>query len=190
MRRRVRRVEWSDLNADTQEQAIRATMRRGSVTREEAEEVVASAVARLMQRRPLVRDAGALLAAASFNLLRNERRQHASRPAHFPLVQEVGEDGDSLVNEDPTDTRPDPASELMEREERAWQGTKLRAALGQLSPTDRVILSAFYFEGRSLKSIDKDRDDLPGTAKVRLFRARQRLARLFEEIDEERGRSR
>lgn len=186
----MRRLEWSDLNADVREMAVRATMRRGCVAREVAEEVVASAIVRLMQRRPMVRDPKALLVAASFNMLLNERRRHASRPAHFAFVRHVGEEDDSVVSDEPADERADPASEAMEREERARQGVRLHAALQQLSPTDRLILSAVYFEGRSLKLIDEEREDQRGAAKVRLFRARQRLAKLLEELDQEPGRSR
>lgn len=186
----TRRLEWSDLSPEAQEKAITVTMSRGRLTREEAEEVVANAVARLMHLRPIVRDPKGLLVAASINLLRTERQREAGRPALLAIAQDIDENEHAVVGDELADKRLDSATEVMEREDRTWQEARLHAGFKRLLPRDQAIISAHYFEGRSLKSIDEASGERPGTARVRLFRARQRLAKLIEALDRQPDRSR
>ncbi len=62
-------------------------------------------------------------------------------------------------------------SQLMERERR----TALDQALERLDPVDRSLLSLFYLQEQSLQEVSEITGLSTGTAKVRLFRARERL---------------
>jgi len=65
----------------------------------------------------------------------------------------------------------DPWSGLMERE----RSTVLNRALERLEPADRSLLSLFYLQEQSLQEVSEITGLSPGTVKVRLFRARERL---------------
>lgn len=62
-------------------------------------------------------------------------------------------------------------SQLMERERRSV----LDQALERLDPADRSLLSLFYLQEQSLQEVAAIMGLNPGTVKVRLFRARERL---------------
>jgi len=64
---------------------------------------------------------------------------------------------------------------LVEREEALIH---LRLALARLRDDDRRLLAAFYDGGQSCRTAAQVCELTPGLAKVRLFRARQRLLRL------------
>jgi len=53
---------------------------------------------------------------------------------------------------------------------------QVRLGLGQLRPTDRATLEAFYLRGRSLIEMSEEFDSPVGTIKRRLHVARKRLA--------------
>jgi RNA polymerase sigma-70 factor (ECF subfamily) len=55
--------------------------------------------------------------------------------------------------------------------------------LGQLKPTDREALDAFYLQGRSLKEMAGDFDAPVGTIKRRLHIARHRLREVLEQVE-------
>lgn len=59
----------------------------------------------------------------------------------------------------------------MESERRAV----LNQALEDLEPGDRSLLSLFYLQEQSLQEVSEITGLSPGTVKVRLFRARERL---------------
>jgi RNA polymerase sigma-70 factor (ECF subfamily) len=67
-------------------------------------------------------------------------------------------------------------SQLMEKERRAV----LDEALGRLDPADRALLSLFYLQEQSLQEVSEITGLNPGTVKVRLFRARERLRESLE----------
>ncbi|MBC2839170.1 RNA polymerase sigma factor [Robiginitalea sp. SC105] len=66
-------------------------------------------------------------------------------------------------------------SRLMDRE----RGELLRGALQELAQEDRVLLSLHYLQEQSLKEIAGITGIRPGTVKVKLFRARERLRDLL-----------
>lgn len=70
----------------------------------------------------------------------------------------------------------EPWSQLMEQERR----TLLDQALGRLDADDRALLSLFYLQEQSLQEVSEITGLAPGTVKVRLFRARERLRASLE----------
>ena len=62
-----------------------------------------------------------------------------------------------------------------ERLVHAEEATEVRTGLAQLRPLDRDTLTAFYFEGQSLKEMSQRFDSPVGTIKRRLHTARARL---------------
>jgi len=71
----------------------------------------------------------------------------------------------------------DHALERMAREERS---ALIQAALAKLPPEDTSILTLFYFEEMNLLELEKIMGLPKATLKVRLFRARKRLAGIME----------
>lgn len=61
---------------------------------------------------------------------------------------------------------------------------KVTAALRQLAPQDRAILTFFYWEDLSLQEIAESLGCNVNAAKTRLYRARERFRSLYEEIPE------
>ena len=55
------------------------------------------------------------------------------------------------------------------------------ASMGHLAPDDRAILTLFYWEELSLNEIAESMDCSPNAAKTRLFRARDRFKKFYEE---------
>ncbi|MDE2292059.1 MAG: sigma-70 family RNA polymerase sigma factor [Elusimicrobia bacterium] len=72
------------------------------------------------------------------------------------------------------------AAEVAEDERDAEAGDRLRTAMSSLAPLDRAILSLRYEDGLSVAQVAETLDILEGAAKVRLFRARERLMGLLE----------
>lgn len=71
----------------------------------------------------------------------------------------------------------DNALDKMLQEERT---ILINACLAKLPPEDVAIISLFYFEERSLLEMEKILDLSANTIKVRLFRARKKLAIIME----------
>lgn len=69
------------------------------------------------------------------------------------------------------------ALDKMVQEERTML---INACLAKLPPEDAAIISLFYFEERSLLEMEKILDLSANTIKVRLFRARKKLATIME----------
>jgi RNA polymerase sigma factor (sigma-70 family) len=65
--------------------------------------------------------------------------------------------------------------------ERAQMQQAVEAALRQLAPQDRIILTLHYQEGRSYEEIAAILDSPMGTVKTRLYRARERLKHMIKE---------
>lgn len=165
-------------------------MRRARITRVDAEDVVVDAMLRLIVSRPVARNAEALLTTSALNLLYTAKRREASLPKRLTITPDLGDSSEAAVAEGPVDHSADPVPQLGDEEERALRSAALRSALGSLSETDRSLLTSYYFDGRSLCAIDSERGDPPGTAKVRIHRARGRLRDLVGTAEEKRGWSR
>lgn len=61
---------------------------------------------------------------------------------------------------------------------------RIAESLKKLAPNDRALLSLFYWEDLSLNEIAASLDCSVNAAKTRLFRARERFRKLYEEADE------
>ena len=68
------------------------------------------------------------------------------------------------------------ALKIMEQKEKA---EKIRSCLDQVPAEDAALLTLFYFEEKNLKELEKIMDLTVSTIKVRLFRARKRLAAIM-----------
>jgi len=65
--------------------------------------------------------------------------------------------------------------------ERDWLLGELRRSVAGLREEDRLVLDAFYAAGRGCREIGHDLGLSPGLVKVRLFRARRKLAALLRQ---------
>lgn len=175
----MRRLEWSDLDDATREHAVASTIRICRVSRDQAEDLVASAVVRLMTIRPVVRNPKALLIEASVNLLRTQRRR---RPEPRLLSVDTHDD-DAAEASEPMDERTGHVEQLLEQELRDSWSSRVLTAIDQLKPADRSVLTEYYLQGRPLIAIDDDRGDRRGTAKLHVHRARSRLLRILRSPD-------
>ncbi len=92
-----------------------------------------------------------------------EARRHRVRRLFVPL----GPDTDVAAPAEPTDS----------------QDPRVGQAMGRLSPSDRAVLTLFYWDDLSLDEIGSALDCGANAAKTRLFRARERFKKHFEEAD-------
>jgi RNA polymerase sigma factor (sigma-70 family) len=182
-------IDWSDLGSETRETAIQRLIYRTKMSRAEAEDAVASAVVRLMRLRPTVRDPRELLVIAALNEFRRDWRRLASRGNRLALAHSLDDPEHVAVVKSLPDDKPDPSAEVSDGEEQTVRNEQLRAALERLSPLERSLLTAYYFEGRSPQQIDQERGDKPGTAQCRIHRARGRLRSILRAADYAPGRS-
>ena len=58
---------------------------------------------------------------------------------------------------------------------------RIAACLAKMQPTDRALLTLFYWEELSLQEVGESIGCSANAAKTRLFRARERFRELFEE---------
>ena len=68
--------------------------------------------------------------------------------------------------------------EMKELRERQYEA--LERAVAALEPQDRFLISAFYEEGRSIAELEQITGMTQANVKVRLFRCRNRLARILK----------
>ena len=66
------------------------------------------------------------------------------------------------------------------KELRERQYEALERAVAALEPQDRFLISAFYEEGRSIADLEQITGMTQANVKVRLFRCRNRLARMLK----------
>jgi len=85
------------------------------------------------------------------------------------------------------DPVPDPVEELIADEQRQHVADELDRAISSLKENDRVLVHLYYFEQWSLAEIAETLDATRDALKMRLARARQRLRRVLEEIDDDSG---
>ena len=170
-------IDWLDANPAVRAAVIRMVVSRCRVAPSDAEDLVMDSVVKLHQLQPDVRNPKALLFTVAMNSLRSKRRTLDIKTRNRVCVRDchTGTTGlDSLESPELGGlARLEAIESQMLRRQMIGDG------LGRLSATDREILTAYYFEGRSLMSIDLERGDRIGVAKVRLYRARQRLLRLL-----------
>ncbi|RBY97777.1 RNA polymerase subunit sigma-24 [Blastococcus sp. TF02-8] len=152
---------------------------RRSSTREDALDVVAETFATAWRRRadmpPDPADARPWLFGIARRHLANSRRGS----------ERSGRLGERLARSFATDAVPDPADLL----QRSADTARVRAALQQMSEEDRELLTLIAWEGLTPAQAAAALDLTPGTARVRLHRARGRLrAALAPSTDEETAR--
>lgn len=95
---------------------------------------------------------------------RAETRRHVSLDKLFSLGAQIG-DGNPSVEE---------------LTERALDIAALRRAVDQLEPQQRELLRMVYEEGRSCASIARDEGVNPRTVRERLYRAQEKLKKIFK----------
>jgi RNA polymerase sigma-70 factor, ECF subfamily len=135
-------------------------------SRDEAEDLVQETVARVLARPRFLRgedEVGYLLRALR-NTLVSQRRAESRRPATAELLEEVAVD---------TRGSDDPAEAVEIRQ--------IYAAIGQLPDEFRDALVAVDIAGRSYQEAARNLGVPEGTLTSRLFRARDRVARLLGE---------
>jgi RNA polymerase sigma-70 factor, ECF subfamily len=87
----------------------------------------------------------------------------------------------SSIEEDETEALAHPAPGPAQLLEKAQMREAVEAALRELSPRDRAILTLHYQEERSYEEIAAILDQPMGTVKTNLYRARERLKVIIRE---------
>ncbi len=72
----------------------------------------------------------------------------------------------------------------LERLEDADRSQLIKDAIAKLNEDEQVILTLFYFEEQSLKELSQILDMTPNNVKVKLFRARKKMAELLKNVIE------
>ena len=81
------------------------------------------------------------------------------------------------------DLQPGPLETLIETEQQQRLASQVELAIETLKEEDRALVHLYYFEGRALSEIADILETSRDTLKMRLLRARQRLAKLLESED-------
>jgi RNA polymerase sigma-70 factor (ECF subfamily) len=107
---------------------------------------------------------------AAYDYLRKQRRRQEYRMSDLSEQQVVIADA--------------VAGGRAEQDEREMKKTRetVKAVLGSVSETDRILLMLKELEGLSLKELEKIYNINENALKVRLFRARQRVLKAFEAV--------
>jgi RNA polymerase sigma factor (sigma-70 family) len=185
-----RLIEWEDLDASTQGDAIRVLMSMTELGPSEAEDFVSEAVLRLMRLRPLVTNPRALLVRTALNLFYRARELEARGGPCASLDDVSADDRDRNGAPEPADEREDPASAVAEREAEGAAHSRLHRALARLRADDRARIEARYFEGQRLVDLERAEGHKEGTARSQLHRARERLLKAWTDSGARPGRTR
>jgi RNA polymerase sigma-70 factor (ECF subfamily) len=105
---------------------------------------------------------------ASYDYLRKQRRRSESRMADLSEEQVMMADAAAGGKNSSEEQRRKQARELVE------------SLLGAVSAEDRILLMLKEVEGRSIKELEQIYSVKENALKVRLFRARQRVLKAFE----------
>jgi RNA polymerase sigma-70 factor (ECF subfamily) len=105
---------------------------------------------------------------AAYDYLRRQRRRHEARMSDLSEQQVVMADAAASTQVDQDERR-----RLRIRE-------TVGALMGAVSEQDRILLTLKEIEGLSLKELEKIYGVNENALKVRLFRARQRVVKVFE----------
>src|SRR5262245_51620674 len=149
---------------------------------DQAEDLVQETLTRLFAEMPRLREIEMLRPWAARVMYRIFvdwlRRAHRS-PVLF--VGRSGSTGAVLHDEDEEIEAADPAWDLEELTERAFERERIAAAWPLLHQQHRVVLSLHEIEGYSLEEVAHIIEVPLGTAKSRLHRARENLRALLSE---------
>ena len=96
--------------------------------------------------------------------LKSKRREFMTEEIDEHNANKIGEVGNAF--------------EVLAQKERE---EAIRECLAKLPPDDAALLTLFYFEEKKLQEIEKITDLSVNTIKVRLFRARKRLAGIMQD---------
>ena len=105
---------------------------------------------------------------AAYDYLRRQRRRNESRMADLSEQQVVLADAAASSKRDAEEQRRKRVRELLD------------TLMSSISEQDRILLTLKEIEGLSLKELEKAYGVNENALKVRLFRARQRVLKVFE----------
>ncbi len=110
---------------------------------------------------------------ASYDYLRKQRRRSESRMADLSEQQVMMADAAAGGKDNSEQQRRQQVKELVE------------SLLGSVSKEDRILLMLKEVEGRSIKELEQIYGVKENALKVRLFRARQRVLKAFENANQD-----
>lgn len=145
----------------------------------DAEDLVQSLLVKLIPQESRLREVEDLapwLARSLMNLYLNQKR----RPAIVAIEANLPEGNQDVIAQimDENTESPELAAE------RAFSSQRLSAALAQLPPEQRALVSWHDIEGYTLEELAEEHDIPLGTLKSRLHRARARLRLLLTDLQE------
>ena len=99
------------------------------------------------------------------------RRRKTRREDHAVVVDRTGDEIDILASVSDNRSFSNPAREL----DRKLLGAKIQAALGKLTPRERMVFELKHYQGLRLRTIGEMLNTTEETAKNTLFRATKKL---------------
>ncbi len=99
------------------------------------------------------------------------RRRKTRREDHAVVVDRTGDEIDVLASVSDNRSFSNPAREL----DRKLLGAKIQAALGKLTPRERMVFELKHYQGLRLRTIGEMLNTTEETAKNTLFRATKKL---------------
>ncbi len=106
------------------------------------------------------------------------RRRKTRREDHAVVVDRTGDEIDVLASVSDNRSFSNPAREL----DRKVLGAKIQAALGKLTPRERMVFELKHYQGLRLRTIGEMLNTTEETAKNTLFRATKKLRALLAEL--------
>jgi RNA polymerase sigma-70 factor (ECF subfamily) len=106
------------------------------------------------------------------------RRRKTRREDHAVVVDRTGDEIDILASVSDNRSFSNPAREL----DRKVLGAKIQAALGKLTPRERMVFELKHYQGLRLRTIGEMLNTTEETAKNTLFRATKKLRAQLAEL--------
>ena len=106
------------------------------------------------------------------------RRRKTRREDHAVVVDRSGDEIDILASVSDNRSFSNPAREL----DRKLLGEKIQAALGKLTPRERMVFELKHYQGLRLRTIGEMLNTTEETAKNTLFRATKKLRAQLAEL--------
>ena len=106
------------------------------------------------------------------------RRRKTRREDHAVVVDRAGDEIDILASVSDNRSFSNPAREL----DRKLLGAKIQAALGKLTPRERMVFELKHYQGLRLRTIGEMLHTTEETAKNTLFRATKKLRAQLAEL--------
>ena len=106
------------------------------------------------------------------------RRRKTRREDHAVVVDRTGDEIDVLASVSDNRSFSNPAREL----DRKMLGAKIQAALGKLTPRERMVFELKHYQGLRLRTIGEMLNTTEETAKNTLFRATKKLRAQLAEL--------